>query len=621
VRFDAIIFVSMCVVLVACGRASAQANAATEHVCPKQRVVMNEKREALVIVNDVYPRIVGVGGDLPGVRKNRDAAESSLCDVGFHIVEIENGTKQAIVDALDRLQDRLDFADVGLIYYSGHGALTNEDDIILTNYNPNAPPGNWDELKDVALSWSDLKKRLTHNQSLIAIIIDDACRSQKIQLSGALPPQAGDPRSSAYIWSAGRNVEAEAGGDGATRYSDSLFHFIDTPGSTVQFVAGEVASYIEGLPRPPDYEQVPQLQTALDTAVIQWAFLPDGGNKAQPVSHRAVLIPASASGPTAPKLGVESIDDFAELATDHRFHLVYWRLKQGAMAPDQPALRVFYDALLALQIGDLSQSFAKLEDASHSPSTKASAEARDQIGWMEATGRHGQANITRAMVAWHAASDAGSEAASDSLGVIYRADPGLNWGISRDAATSFSMFERASPRLAAAKSDLAYAYWQGLGVGVDRVRARSLFEEAANAGDPSAMVWLSSLDWPTARPWLQKAAFELHDPQAVSFWARRYIDGMVKDSSANVVAALETAALTGDPSSQFWYGYFLECRYGQDHSAPTYDTMKAMFTQAAQGGYNEQAADSSTFNAVVELSRIYRYERAGTPLAIVPACR
>src|SRR5580658_6556646 len=167
-----IVLLAAVVALGACCGASAQTAAPVS--CPAAAKVMNETREALIIVNDSYPGIVragGPGGDLPGVRLNRAAAENSLCATGFHVFEISNGSKAAITQALSEFQSRLDFANVGLIYYSGHGALVGEDQILLTTYDPAKSYGTWDEFGDASISWSTLKSALTRNANLIAIII------------------------------------------------------------------------------------------------------------------------------------------------------------------------------------------------------------------------------------------------------------------------------------------------------------------------------------------------------------------------------------------------------------------------------------------------------------------
>jgi TPR repeat protein len=164
-------------------------------------------------------------------------------------------------------------------------------------------------------------------------------------------------------------------------------------------------------------------------------------------------------------------------------------------------------------------------------------------------------------------------------------------------------------------------YYSGIGVHADPWKALQLFAAAAAAREPNAMVWLSQLKWgpasTEARALLNSAAFDVRDPQAVSFWARRYVIGDVTDTTTNVLKALRGAASTGDPSAQFWYAHFLECQWQQTGSQQTYSAFKQTLIRSAEGGYDAAAADDKNYNAVTELSRVASFERKGWKLSVV----
>jgi len=596
--------------------------------CGPLQPVADLRREALIIVNYQYPNATA-SFNRDYVRLNMERAEEGLCRAGFNIIKIENGTKAEIQHSLRVFKGNIRGAEVGLIYYSGHGAVVGEDRILTAEFSDAKEYVSFTEIDPVTVSWSELKDTMRHQYRMIAIIMSDACRDEPIKVD--VPPglSSADLRFSAYWFSVGRSDQAGAGGEldenargtSPTLFSSSTFRWMVEPGSSIEFIKNQVGEDFEQFSPP---LPSPRLEISASPKIRHYRFVPDPLARDAPVSKAAIVKPAKTVFPTGGGLGIGSIAQFAELVTDHRYRLLYWRLKNGAVPPTKISALSFYRGLRALNDGDTLSALKAFKVAASGPASEITSEANTNIGWLLATGRVGQPDIVQAMDHWERASATGSDAAAVSLGVVYRADKGFNWGVTANPARAAELFRRASRSLPAATADLAYMYYEGMGVQADKELALNLFREAAEFNYPGALLWLSGLEWDTDRSAAVanlRLAAELEDPVAVRFWAQRFQAGEVADTFPNVMKSLKIAAETGEPSAQFWYAWFLECQFGQDGNPETYQQVKSLLISSAQAGYDsDMAGGADQPNARDELSRILKYEQAGVPLKIVEGC-
>jgi hypothetical protein len=83
-------------------------------------------RVALVIGNSAYKR-----SPLAGPVNDIDAVAGSLRAVGFRVRVLANASKSEILEAWKEVQTVATYGGVALLYYSGHGARSNGDDLIV----------------------------------------------------------------------------------------------------------------------------------------------------------------------------------------------------------------------------------------------------------------------------------------------------------------------------------------------------------------------------------------------------------------------------------------------------------------------------------------------------------
>src|SRR5262249_36452214 len=108
-----------------------------------------------------------------------------------------------------------------------------------------------------------------------------------------------------------------------------------------------------------------------DDIVLNFVFVSKGGQQQLPlISNTARIMDAGAG-----HLGLESMSSFSALAIDHRYHLLYWRLRPGAAAPANRDWAAFYSGLLDLQAGQMPDAYARFVEASRSNSKIVAREA------------------------------------------------------------------------------------------------------------------------------------------------------------------------------------------------------------------------------------------------------
>ena len=83
-------------------------------------------RVALVIGNSAYKR-----SPLAGPLNDINAVAGSLRAVGFRVRVLANASKSEILEAWKEVQTVATYGGVALLYYSGHGARSNGDDLIV----------------------------------------------------------------------------------------------------------------------------------------------------------------------------------------------------------------------------------------------------------------------------------------------------------------------------------------------------------------------------------------------------------------------------------------------------------------------------------------------------------
>ena len=153
-------------------RALAAAQAAEVSIRP---VKAAEKRVALVVGNSNY-RL----GRLRNPRNDADDVSQVLREKGFKIIDLRDATYEQMWSAVRQFGDDLLGADVGLVYYSGHGIESRGANYLIP---VDADIRQEDELQFKSLNLGVVMEKMATAAKSINILIVDACRNNEFSRS------------------------------------------------------------------------------------------------------------------------------------------------------------------------------------------------------------------------------------------------------------------------------------------------------------------------------------------------------------------------------------------------------------------------------------------------------
>jgi hypothetical protein len=142
-----------------------------------------EKRVALVVGNDLYPNLPADQQLRKAVNDAR-AVGDALGGIGFQVIRGENLGRQALVDKLDELTQRLEPGDTAFFFFAGHGVAISGGNYILPVDVPNVAPGQDVRLARAALLENDIVADLQGHGVRIAVVVLDACRNNPFKKPG-----------------------------------------------------------------------------------------------------------------------------------------------------------------------------------------------------------------------------------------------------------------------------------------------------------------------------------------------------------------------------------------------------------------------------------------------------
>ena len=144
-----------------------------QHVRPTQS---QYKKVALVIGNCHY----GGGGELKCCINDAHAIGNKLRGIGFQVVHVEDGDKYEIDNAIQRFSGLATDADVGFVFYSGHGMQYNGENYMIPIdaelYSPSDIDYRCNRMSYVLAKMEDARCKLK-------ILVLDACRVNPFQKS------------------------------------------------------------------------------------------------------------------------------------------------------------------------------------------------------------------------------------------------------------------------------------------------------------------------------------------------------------------------------------------------------------------------------------------------------
>jgi len=208
-------------------------------------VALAETRVALVIGNDEYvtlPNLNNAGNDARGVA-------AKLKSLGFETTLHTNASRQKLGRTLARFQDRLAKADVGLVFYAGHGIQLGGKNYLVPS---DARVEVEEDLRYEAIQAADFLETMADAGTPLNIVIIDACRDnplQKRSRSGsrglavvAIPSSI---KGTAILYSAGPGQVARDGPKGGHGvFTQAFLDVLDRPGLKLEEVFKQTAAKV-----------------------------------------------------------------------------------------------------------------------------------------------------------------------------------------------------------------------------------------------------------------------------------------------------------------------------------------------------------------------------------------
>lgn len=227
---------------------------------------VEQSKVALVIGNGAYAN----APDLPNPPNDARAMASLLRSLGFIVVEGIDVDKRAMSSLVDEFTEKAYEADVGLVFYAGHGMQVSGKNYLIPVDAELSSPAH---LRTRTIEISSIVDSLPADPN-IGVIILDACRDNPLarSLARSLPATRSQAIGTGL---AAVQVSAEGDGTGGTLiaystdpgavaldgensqnspYTQALLRHLATPGIELQSaltrVRGDVAKSTEGRQRP-----------------------------------------------------------------------------------------------------------------------------------------------------------------------------------------------------------------------------------------------------------------------------------------------------------------------------------------------------------------------------------
>ncbi len=517
-----------------------------------------EKKVALLIGNAAY---TGTAGRLPNPANDVSAMQAMLAEAGFEVHAFNDLTRAGMSEALSEFESAALGADIGLVFYSGHGIEVNGTNYLLP---VDVTLASDRDVKYEAIVLDDVMEALS-GVSKLKLVLLDACRDnpfagrmKKVATRGV--PTRGLARlddvatqSNLLVGYATAPGQTASDGEGINSpYTSALLRHLVEPGleveSALRAVARDVVDTTKGEQRP--YKTGSMIDTvmlgkealapevpsaSLDPcrdAAAHWSEIRDSKDVALFEEHLK-LFPACAFSTLArarmqalePVVAIVPETECDRLAADPTDPMKLASVKgvtyedlQTAAAraacekavkdyPQEPRLMSQY-----------SRSLYKNEElpASYEWARKAAdlgySDAATTIGIMYETGKGAPQNGTEASLWYRKAVDAGNPTAMAYLGGLYDAGN----GVKQDFAEAMAWYRKgADAGNDYAMNGIGYLYQKGLGVPQDYAQAMAWYQKAVAQDNASAMNRIGELhyygygvaqDYRQALDWYRKAA-------------------------------------------------------------------------------------------------------------------
>jgi hypothetical protein len=131
----------------------------------------NEKKVALVIGNSNYS---GTLSKLKNPTNDARDVKRALEDIGFEVLYLTNGTRRNMLKSLKDFSNKLQYAGIGLFYFSGHGIEVNKKNYLMPIGNDIS---NIADVEFESVSVVRIIKNMQQSRTRLNMVVLDACRN------------------------------------------------------------------------------------------------------------------------------------------------------------------------------------------------------------------------------------------------------------------------------------------------------------------------------------------------------------------------------------------------------------------------------------------------------------
>lgn len=501
-----------------------------------------ERRVALVIGNSAYQ-----SGPLPNPINDARAFTSSLREIGFEVIHVENATQTRMAEVVASLPTTFAGADVGIVFYAGHGVQYEGSNYLLPiDLHLNEP----DDLAFDALSLDDLLSNLDAAKLGLNVVFLDACRNNPFgdaegALGQGLATVERAPGETLIAYAAAAGTVAADGTGPHSPYTGALISALEVPGRELYDILRQVRRNVR---QATGGRQLPWVSGSIETqlilrpsrnalpgdsganagnlAQVLWSTIQDSQDpedfalflrhfcasqhadaarrrEAALLAAGAEALPidfATAAGPGADgggaNVGIEqNVTECDLVAADPDDPA---RLTQGVpwgLVSSRVGIRVCAANLaadpnnprLAFQLGrvlDIAERFAEAEAFYRNAMASGYSAAFVNLGYMARTARGRERDYGEAARLTRIAAEVGNLRARTNIGFMYE----KGWGVPKSTTEALRWY-----RLAAAMGwpnaidSLGNMYRKGIGVEKQPAEALRLYTVAAALGQTNAL--------------------------------------------------------------------------------------------------------------------------------------
>lgn len=214
-------------------------------------------RLALVMGNGAYRS----GRSLKNPANDARAMSALLTEQGFEVVQVLDGTRQQMLDAVAQAQAKLQGSKgVGLLYYAGHGVQLSERNFLIP---VDAKIGKAADVSAQAVDVQAVINAYRQAGCRMNILVLDACRDDPFgaaSLKGLAPLDAPAGTFIAYATAPG-NVAEDGEGQGNGLYTAFLLQELKRPGAKIEEVFKRVRYQVR---QKSEGRQIPWESTSLE---------------------------------------------------------------------------------------------------------------------------------------------------------------------------------------------------------------------------------------------------------------------------------------------------------------------------------------------------------------------